>query len=57
MVVYIIDTSIPRDYLQPRFPAIPENTHKTLQNPEIYVDRPLLPVEICSAHQNSLERV
>src|SRR5258705_11498531 len=43
--------------LQLHFSAFPENTHKTQQNPEIRVDRPLLPVEICSAHQNSLEDV
>jgi excisionase family DNA binding protein len=42
---------------QLHFFLIPQNTHKTQQNREIHVDRPLLTVEICSAHQNSLERI
>jgi excisionase family DNA binding protein len=39
-----------------RFQAIPEKPHKTQENREIPVERPVLPVEICSGHQNSLER-
>jgi excisionase family DNA binding protein len=35
----------------------PEKPHKTQQNREINVERPSLPVEICSAHQNTLERI
>jgi hypothetical protein len=37
--------------------AIPEKPHKTQENREIHVDRAVVPVEICSAHENSLECV
>jgi excisionase family DNA binding protein len=43
--------------LQIHFLRNPENPHKTQQNREIGVEGPSLPVEICSAHQNTLERI
>lgn len=43
--------------LQPHFSLIPKKPHKTQRNREIQVKRPSLPVEICSAHQNTLERI
>jgi hypothetical protein len=57
MVVTDDKGAILRDNLQPGFPQIPENPYKTRRNPKIYVDRPVAAVEICSAHQNSLECV
>jgi hypothetical protein len=36
--------------------AFPENRYKTLKNTEIRLDIRFFPAEICSAHQNSLER-
>ncbi len=52
-----ITTSIYRHRLQIHFLRNPENPHKTQQNREIHVEGPSVPVEICSAHQNTLERV
>ena len=41
--------------MQVRAHHFPENTHKTLTNPEIRLDLRMYGVDICSAHQNSLE--
>src|SRR5439155_1420111 len=45
-----------RTNLQLHPAEIPENTHKTRKNTEIRLDFSILGVEICSGHQNSLER-
>src|ERR1019366_104444 len=46
-----------RQELQVQFFRIPQKPHKTQQNREIPLERPSLPVEICSGHQNTLEGV
>jgi excisionase family DNA binding protein len=43
--------------MQIGFWSNPEKTYKTQQNRHIQALRPVLAVEICSAHQNTLERI
>jgi len=56
IVVRIKQTTTGRRSLQIRFLGNPEKPHKTQENQEIPAERPALPVEICSAHENTLER-
>jgi hypothetical protein len=56
VVVASVNTTC-RDSLQVRNLCNPEKSHKTQQNRVIDGKRPALPFEICSAHQNTLERV
>src|SRR5437870_8220611 len=53
--MFVIGTTY-RTNLQLHPAEIPENTHKTRKNTEIRLDFSILGVEICSGHQNSLER-
>src|ERR1035437_6132476 len=55
VVVACINTTC-RDSLQVRILSNPEKPHKSQQNRVIDGERPALPFEICSAHQNTLER-